>query len=235
MEIQDGFIVGISNYCDRWCERCPLTGRCRLFAEWAEADFEEGNGPLSVPRMLLERQLMAAQMIEIHAEAAELGEAARPRPGERMGYLPQGLEASTGVDPEVLANGARLRARMRALLLSTNPSVRLAAQSIQYFSLFVPMNMMRAFTQVARHGAGDSQSDAHGSGKAALLGLERMERAWRMLVDTHHCSAQEAAPFLIEIARMQRNLNRVVPNARAFVRPGFDEPEEVKMLEASEC
>jgi hypothetical protein len=27
-----GFISGIFNYCDRWCERCPLTARCRVFA-----------------------------------------------------------------------------------------------------------------------------------------------------------------------------------------------------------
>src|SRR5262249_27123391 len=26
------FISGIFNYCDRWCERCPLTARCRLYA-----------------------------------------------------------------------------------------------------------------------------------------------------------------------------------------------------------
>jgi hypothetical protein len=95
--------------------------------------------------------------------------------------------------------------------------------------------MMRALSQVARHGPGDQQSDANGSGKAALLGLERMESAWRMLIDTHHYSAKEGAPFLAEIARMQRNLDRAVPNARAFVRPGFDEPEEVKMLGAPEC
>jgi|GEM_PF-969740 len=25
------FITGIYNYCDRWCERCPLTSRCLLF------------------------------------------------------------------------------------------------------------------------------------------------------------------------------------------------------------
>lgn len=25
------FITGIYNYCDRWCERCPLTARCLLF------------------------------------------------------------------------------------------------------------------------------------------------------------------------------------------------------------
>ena len=28
----DQFIPGIYNYCDRWCERCPLTARCRVFA-----------------------------------------------------------------------------------------------------------------------------------------------------------------------------------------------------------
>src|SRR5258708_17613238 len=26
------FISGIYNYCDRWCERCPLTARCLVYA-----------------------------------------------------------------------------------------------------------------------------------------------------------------------------------------------------------
>src|SRR5436305_14251897 len=26
------YISGIYNYCDRWCERCPLTSRCLVFA-----------------------------------------------------------------------------------------------------------------------------------------------------------------------------------------------------------
>jgi hypothetical protein len=26
-------IPGIHNYCDRWCERCPMTTRCAVFAE----------------------------------------------------------------------------------------------------------------------------------------------------------------------------------------------------------
>ena len=235
MDVQDGFIVGIFNYCDRWCERCPLTNRCRLFADMAEIDFEQGNGPLTEPRIVREQRRLAAQMIEIQAETEELGEKARPEPGETVGHLPAGLEAQFEPDPEVVANGAALRAKMRKLELSANPTVRLAIETIKYFSLFVPMKMMRAFSQVARHGPGDQQSDANGSGKAALLALERMEAAWRTLIDTHHYSAKEAAPFLAEIARMQRNLDRAVPNARTFVRPGFDEPDDVKMLDASEC
>ena len=234
MEVQDGFIVGIFNYCDRWCERCPLTNRCRVFATAAEMDFEEGNGPLTEPRIVRERRRMMAHVAEMHAEDAALG-AAIPEPGEPIGRLPPDLEPSIGPDPEVVANSAALRKKMRAIELSANARVRLAAATIAYFSLFVPMKMMRAFAQVARGGPGDQQSDANGSGKAALLALERMESAWQTLVDTHHVTVRDAAPFLAEIARMRRNLNRALPNARGFVRPGFDEPDEVKMLDAAEC
>src|SRR5215510_4596838 len=34
------FISGIYNYCDRWCERCPLTSRCLLYAQ-EQADGED--------------------------------------------------------------------------------------------------------------------------------------------------------------------------------------------------
>lgn len=36
------FISGIYNYCDRWCERCPLTARCFLYAtEQADEDLSD--------------------------------------------------------------------------------------------------------------------------------------------------------------------------------------------------
>src|SRR5688572_15525227 len=154
MEVQDGFIVGIFNYCDRWCERCPLTNRCRLFADMAEIDFEQGNGPLTEPRMRRERRRLAAQMIELHAEAEERGEQAGRTPDECLGHLPQGLESSFGPDPEVVANGSALRSKVRKLELSANPSVGLAIQTIQYFSFFVPFKMLRALLQVWLHGPG---------------------------------------------------------------------------------
>ena len=31
-EQENNYIPGIFNYCDRWCERCPLTARCRVYA-----------------------------------------------------------------------------------------------------------------------------------------------------------------------------------------------------------
>lgn len=233
MEVQQGFIAGIFNYCDRWCERCPLTNRCQVFASLAEMEFEGGNGPLTEPRR--ERLRLAARVAEMHAQVEEAGEAALLKQGEGVGQLPADLEPSFGPDPEVVANTHELRKKFQKLEMSANPNVRLAIETIKYFSLFVPIKMARALSQVAQLGPGEQQSDANGSGKAALLALDRMENAWRSLIDTHHISASVAAPFLAEIARMQRNINCALPDARGFLRPGFDEPEEVKMLDAAEC
>ena len=49
MDTQDGFIVGIYNYCDRWCERCTLAGRCRVFAEEQRLSFEIPAAPAATP------------------------------------------------------------------------------------------------------------------------------------------------------------------------------------------
>ena len=38
MDVRGGFIVGIFNYCDRWCDACAFTSRCRLFADVAEVE-----------------------------------------------------------------------------------------------------------------------------------------------------------------------------------------------------
>jgi hypothetical protein len=40
MDIDDGFVSGIYNYCNRWCERCAYTRWCRLFADSAELEAE---------------------------------------------------------------------------------------------------------------------------------------------------------------------------------------------------
>jgi hypothetical protein len=32
------FISGIHNYCDRWCERCPFSNRCSVYAMEREED-----------------------------------------------------------------------------------------------------------------------------------------------------------------------------------------------------
>ena len=65
--------------------------------------------------------------------------------------------------------------------------------------------------------------DADGSAKVALIGIDRSLAAWAAL--RSHFPDQEDAilDFLLRLARIRRQAEKLFPNARAFVRPGFDE------------
>jgi len=38
LAVDPRFISGVYNYCDRWCERCPLTSRCLTYTMEREED-----------------------------------------------------------------------------------------------------------------------------------------------------------------------------------------------------
>jgi len=41
MSDEEKFVSGIHNYCDRWCERCTFTARCRVAETESEMTDEE--------------------------------------------------------------------------------------------------------------------------------------------------------------------------------------------------
>jgi hypothetical protein len=222
MTLNDGFIVNVSSFCDRWCARCALTAHCELFVKH-NSDCETTTA---------DSRMSLLEQVEMMHDAAQNHPAQAP-PRETDSKLPTDLEPSSmQPSPEVVRNGRALHRKRQRARFSANASVRMAIETIDHFTLFVPVKMLLCLGTVSRHGPGPQQSDANGWGKAALLGLERMRIAWTLLVNTHHYSESDVAPFLSEIGRMQRNLERAVPNARAFVRPGFDEMEEVSLLDS---
>jgi hypothetical protein len=72
--------------------------------------------------------------------------------------------------------------------------------------------------------------DHEGSAKVAMIGVERSIAAWRELMARGTVTEDQARPFLDELEWLVRRLDDVIPMGRAFVRPGFDEPEEVAAL-----
>jgi hypothetical protein len=93
----------------------------------------------------------------------------------------------------------------------------------------------------ALHGLADDRPedrdwppDYDGSAKVALLGIDRSHAAWLELVERGTVTTEDAALFMADLVWLGEALERVFPNARAFVRPGLDEPDEVSKLCASE-
>jgi hypothetical protein len=111
------------------------------------------------------------------------------------------------------------------------PLVVEATEVLQHFGIYIGPKVYRALIG-RRDGEEDGmQSDALGSAKAALLALERLADAWLQLAEHGAISVLEAAPVLTELQFVISELERRFPRARAFERPGFDEPEALAMLE----
>jgi hypothetical protein len=69
----------------------------------------------------------------------------------------------------------------------------------------------------------DIPSDADGSAKIALIGMDRSIAAWAVVLKSMPEQEKVILDFLVQLERIRRETERVFPKARAFIRPGFDE------------
>jgi len=202
MEVRDGFIEGVFNYCDRWCERCPFTSHCRLFADHAETEAE------------LDPALKA------FVDAPPLAEEVEPRPAWMQELIEEMNAACTEalsreecerIRPRVPAEHAAIDARGRDYALRTYrwltaSDSRLANLSespsdvISWFHFFIAAKINRALTIWPDDDLEDGAmaSDSNGSAKTALLAIERSHAAWLELVDRAIVPAGEADPFIAD-------------------------------------
>ena len=71
--------------------------------------------------------------------------------------------------------------------------------------------------------------DSDGSAKVALIGIDRSIAAWRMMqlslpqrVDSPEL-VDSIVPLILQLEMLRTRLESAFPEARGFVRPGFDE------------
>jgi hypothetical protein len=230
MEIQDGFIVGIFNYCDRWCEACAFTSRCRSFAMQVELEAR-----------------MDPSLRDVVGES---------RPDERLRPPSwwQALIGNAGVAPAhalsrraghraVPADHAEIERRAEAYAravetwlkrqpLRPRSSLMDPVSVVSWYAFFIASKITRTIRGLADEDwPAPDRADQDGSAKVALLAIERSHLAWLELTRRGVVPAVDAEPFLLALVWIGGELDRMFPNARAFVRPGFDEPEAAAMLQ----
>ena len=71
----------------------------------------------------------------------------------------------------------------------------------------------------------DSQSDANGSIKIALIAIERSMMAWTQLLSNEN--SKQIRPLISLLEKIKQTAEKKFPIARDFVRSGFDEIETV--------
>ena len=115
--------------------------------------------------------------------------------------------------------------------LSSDPekeavTIKDAIEVITYYLFFINVKIMRAL-----HGKLEDRDeildefpkDSDGSAKIALIAIDRSISAWGKLLKHLPASEDEIFEFLILLERLRNMTEKEFPDARKFVRPGFDE------------
>ena len=56
----------------------------------------------------------------------------------------------------------------------------------------------------------------------ALIGIDRSIAAWRMMQLSLPDRVESIVPLILQLERLRQRLEKSFPQARDFVRPGFD-------------
>ena len=226
-------ISGIYNYCDRWCERCPLTSRCLVYA----TEQEEDDSPESHDiRNEAFWQKLESIFQETRAMIAEWAKQAgvdltEPTAEDETRYR----RKRQLVDNHPLAKFGKKYANaasdwFREFDQSTEINIEHSENSeearevIQWYQYQIAVKTMRALSGRAEERV-DSElpNDSDGSVKVALIGIDRSIAAWRLMQLSLPQLAESIVPLILQLEMLRTRLEHGFPNAREFIRPGFDE------------
>lgn len=250
---REKYIDGIFNYCDRWCERCPFTERCRSFAMGEALERHMKRKDEQNARFWSAMQRVLGD--EIDKLAKEVDALADPEPTPEVEDFEDKVfkekmdRDDRAVRRHLLFRTADLYLRKVNRSFKAHPEllkerddertddpVDDAVAIIGWYYIFIEVKFARAL-----HGLVDQESmeeewddadgesypkDSDGSAKIAILASERSIGAWSVLRDRLPAERDLAIDMMKLLLRIRKLGDQYFPDARTFHRPGFD--DEIK-------
>ncbi len=232
-------IPGIYNYCDRWCERCQFTSQCLNF-EIAEEQFGDLQDEAFWQR-LTESLQTTIRMVKGTAEEKGIdldsidsdGELENPFEEKPVIHIISHM-AETYADMvddwfEIIAY---LFDEMEEDYLEYPEfqeeivSIAETAEIIRWYQHQIYVKLMRGIKSDQRKnqfGPDDYFGNSDGSVKVALIGIDRSISAWDELLKQLPGVNEDTVKLINYLDRLRQRVENEFPNARAFVRPGFDD------------
>jgi hypothetical protein len=229
-------ISGIYNYCDRWCERCPLTSRCLVYATEQEDDYSFPGNDLRNEAFWQKLSVVFQETREMIVEWAK--DAGVDLNGSKDEDESRQHRKRQLVDNHPLTKAGKKYANaasdwFRELdQMSEVPEnfeqLEDAREVVQWYQYQIAVRTMRALSGRKEELEEDPEiiefpKDSDGSAKVALIGIDRSIAAWRLMQLSLPERAASIVPLILQLERLRNRVDKAFPEARDFVRPGFDE------------
>ena len=246
------FIPGIYNYCDRWCEHCQFTSRCMNFALSEEQFDDPQAHDIKNEAFWQELQEVFQVTLEMLKETAKeqgidldcLDLHAKVEENKKLDDIAQnhGCAHSAKAYAEMVKNwfdsskdlfeekadDLSLKARLE---LPNSDTVKEAAglkdtvDIIRWYQHFIYVKLLRAVRgsmEKSSLSLDEFPKDSVGSAKVALIAMDRSIAAWGQMSTYFPQCRDDILDILVHLDRLRRKTEEIFPNARAFIRPGFD-------------
>jgi hypothetical protein len=233
------FIPGIYNYCDRWCERCPQTSRCLNFSI-SEEEFSEPEA------RDIRNEAFWNKLSGILTETLELLRESAKKWGVELETLDSKDDRENmKVKNAAMENHLLCRAAKRysglvedwfkgretlffemATAAREGVSIDEAIEVIRWYQYFICAKVMRAVRgrfDEEEEGCDEFPSDSDGSAKIALIAMDRSIAAWAVIQQYITDGDQGVIDVITFLDSLRQAVEETFPNARSFIRPGFDE------------
>lgn len=242
------FIPGIYNYCDRWCERCDFTKRCRLFfnekkqirelkdkdnfLEIVSKNFEE---TIKLIYKIAKEKNIDLDNIEINKEEYQKHRKkqvnARNHPmvklaetyAEQVDEWLDGNEYLEAENTKYLRNidlGIDLEHSDKALRI-----IEEALNIINWYKFQLQVKLASAVTSYPHDPMFEDeiQNRHHMSAKIALINIKNSMKAWQSLLKILEDENSAIVDILLQLHQLQAKINQKFPLLPKFKRPGFDD------------
>jgi hypothetical protein len=235
------FIPGIYNYCDRWCERCPMSSRCLVFAMDRELYPDQESADVrnaAVWEKLAELLRATTELLHERAEkeGIDLDLVTNEDPEEEDHRRDAARNHVCSVMARHYADMAQAQFdRMTADDVHAGPaghgvSLQEALDVIRWYQYQIYVKVMRAlesdwYEQV--ESVDEIPDDASVQAKIALIGIDRSLAAWGVIRKHAAVSDDDLLDLMVHLDRLRRSIEQVFPLARSIIRPGFEETDRI--------
>lgn len=246
------FIQSIYNYCDRWCERCPFTARCLNFAldeeEFDhlktqdldnEAFWKKLSETFQMTLELLEEaaeeqgiDLDSIDTKEVEEEDRLNDELARDHECSRMAKLYSEMvdDWLDSARELISSEEEELSAVETIEALDNSPAEKdddllEPVEVVGWYQHLIYVKLMRAIRgELVEEPEilDEYPKDSDGSAKVALIGIDRSIAAWGEIRSLFPHRSDQIMDILLHLEQLRRKVEKTFPDARAFIRPGFD-------------
>ena len=227
---QDGYIDSIFNYCDRWCERCAFTSKCRNYA------FSKEDPPTDSPELwdylhnvfqatfLMLEEMMKENGIDI-GKMEDINEIPVHDPQNHPLSI-FAHDIAFKIDNWLKRNdlsGKIIEQEKTGINLTKKLSrYKDSIEAIYWYNFFIAVKITRAISGLLDNDE-YSDYDMNGSAKIALISVDRLIACWAVVLNENPECEDEILDILVNLADVRKRTEMTFPDARNFIRPGFDE------------